>query len=264
LLVSVRDAEEARAAVAGGADIVDAKDPETGALGALAAATLRAILDALPADTSCSVALGDAPSGPAITEQLADVGPGELAFAKVGFAGLTTESEVRSALARAGEAIQPLAPCQLVAVAYADWESAGAPSPATVVAAAVAEGAAGILLDTALKGGKRLTDLVPAGAVAAFVAAASSAGLLVALAGSLGETEFSSVLRAGADVIGVRGAACEGGRTGRVTEGKVAALRAALDGVAVTLPARPGANLRRPPHLPERPRDTPPRRGAPA
>ena len=264
LLVSVRDAEEARAALAGGADIVDAKDPGTGALGALPAATLRAIRDALPTGTSCSVALGDAPSAAAITEQLAALRPGEVAFAKLGFAGLRAESEVRSALARAGEAIRTLAPCQLIAVAYADWESAGAPAPATVVAAAVAEGAAGILLDTALKGGKRLTDLVPAGAVAAFAAAASSAGLLVALAGSLGETEFPAALRAGADVIGVRGAACEGGRNGRVTEGKVAALRAALDSTAVTLPARPGANLRRPPRPPERPRDTPPRRGAPA
>ncbi len=262
--MSVRDADEARAALAGGADIVDAKDPGAGALGALPSATLRAIRDALPAGTSCSVALGDAPSAAAITAQLAALRPGEVVFAKLGFAGLRTESEVRSALARAGEALRTVSPCQLVAVAYADWESAGAPSPATVVAAAVAEGAAGILLDTALKGGKRLTDLVPAGAVAAFVAAASSAGLLVALAGSLGEAEFSAVLRAGADVVGVRGAACEGGRNGRVTEGKVAALRAALDRAAATLPARPGANLRRPPRPPERPRDTPPRRGAPA
>ncbi len=260
----MRDADEARAALAGGADIVDAKDPETGALGALPAATLRAIRDALPAGTACSVALGDAPAAAVITGQLGALRPGEVLFAKLGFAGLRTESEVRTALARAGNAIGVVAPCQLIAVAYADWEAAGAPSPATVVAAAVAEGVAGILLDTAIKGGKRLTDLVPAGAVAAFAAAASSAGLLVALAGSLGEGEFPAVLQAGADVIGVRGAACEGGRNGRVTEARVAALRAALDRAAVTLPARPGANLRRPPRLPERPRDKPPRPGAPA
>ena len=33
LLVSVADAAEARAAIEGGADIIDAKDPTTGALG---------------------------------------------------------------------------------------------------------------------------------------------------------------------------------------------------------------------------------------
>lgn len=35
LLVSVRDAAEAEAAIRAGADLIDAKDPENGALGAL-------------------------------------------------------------------------------------------------------------------------------------------------------------------------------------------------------------------------------------
>jgi uncharacterized protein (UPF0264 family) len=262
LLVSVRDPDEARAALAGGADIVDAKDPESGALGPLPAPLLRAIRDALPPGIPFTVALGDAPSAAAIAGQLARLRPGEVLFAKVGFAGLRKESEVRSALARAGEAVRFLAPCQLVAVAYADWESAGAPSPAAVVAAAAASGAAGVLLDTARKDSGRLTELVPSGAVAAFTAGASSAGLLVALAGSLTEEDLPAVLAAGAQVIGVRGAACEGGRSAGVTVERVAALRAALDAAMLTRPDRPGASPPRPAVPPERPRDTTPRRGA--
>jgi uncharacterized protein (UPF0264 family) len=264
LLVSVRDPDEARAALAGGADIVDAKDPASGALGPLPAPVLRQIRDALPPGTAFTVALGDAPSAAAIGGQLAGLLPGEVLFAKVGFAGLRTESEVRDALARAGEAIRFLAPCRLVAVAYADWESAGAPSPAAVVAAAAASGAAGVLLDTACKDRGRLTELVPPGAVAAFTAGAASAGLFVALAGGLVEGDLPAVLGAGAQVIGVRGAACEGGRSDRVTAQRVAALRAALEAASLTPPDRPEASGRRPAALPGRPRDTPPRREAPA
>lgn len=264
MLVSVRDAEEARAAVAGGADIVDAKDPARGALGPLSAATLRTIRDALPSGTPFTVALGDAPSAAEVAEQLASLRPGEVQFVKAGFAGLAAESEVRRVLAATREAIAFLAPCQLVAVAYADWESARAPSPAMVVAAAVAEAAGGVLLDTAAKDSGRLTEIVPHGALAAFTAAASSAGLLVALAGSLTEPDLTAVILAGAQVVGIRGAACDGERTDRVSETRVAALRLALDDALSTLPVRRGANSRRPSRLPERPRDTPPRRGAPA
>ncbi|RZK75548.1 MAG: hypothetical protein EOO66_33700, partial [Methylobacterium sp.] len=44
LLVSVRDAAEAEAAIRAGADLIDAKDPENGALGALPPETVRAIV----------------------------------------------------------------------------------------------------------------------------------------------------------------------------------------------------------------------------
>ena len=47
LLVSVTSAAEASAALAGGADVIDAKDPRRGALGAVSPQTLRAILAAV-------------------------------------------------------------------------------------------------------------------------------------------------------------------------------------------------------------------------
>ena len=48
LLVSVRDVRDARAAVRGGADIVDAKDPRRGALGPVTHRILARIRAAVP------------------------------------------------------------------------------------------------------------------------------------------------------------------------------------------------------------------------
>ena len=60
LLASVRSAAEAAAALVGGADIVDAKEPGNGALGAVSPRVLLAITAALAGATPVSVALGDA------------------------------------------------------------------------------------------------------------------------------------------------------------------------------------------------------------
>ena len=82
-----------------------------------------------------------------------------------------------------------------------------------------------LLLDTALKDAGLFTRLEP-DAVATWVAAAHAAGLFACLAGSLGGADFATVRALGADVVGVRGAACVGGRTGRVSRRRVAALSA--------------------------------------
>ncbi|MBK5187486.1 MAG: hypothetical protein JJD97_04525, partial [Gemmatimonadaceae bacterium] len=60
LLVSVRNAEEARTALAGGAEIIDAKEPSLGALGAVELGVLREIVQAVGRMRPVSAALGDA------------------------------------------------------------------------------------------------------------------------------------------------------------------------------------------------------------
>ncbi|HXE57924.1 MAG TPA: (5-formylfuran-3-yl)methyl phosphate synthase, partial [Gemmatimonadales bacterium] len=59
LLVSVADPEEAVRALAGGAAILDAKDPAQGSLGAVTPAALADLLAAVPPDCPVSAALGD-------------------------------------------------------------------------------------------------------------------------------------------------------------------------------------------------------------
>src|SRR2546428_6224759 len=46
-----------------------------------------------------------------------------------------------------------------------------------------------------------------------------------ALAGSLQGTDFATARELGADIVGIRGAACVGGRTGRIRRARVARLR---------------------------------------
>ncbi len=59
LLVSVRSAVEAEAALAGGASIIDVKEPSRGSLGRADYSIWRQVRDALPPHASLSVALGE-------------------------------------------------------------------------------------------------------------------------------------------------------------------------------------------------------------
>ena len=65
LLASVIDAREACLCVSLGADIIDAKNPAAGALGALPAERVRAIRAALPAHVPVSATIGDPVDDPA-------------------------------------------------------------------------------------------------------------------------------------------------------------------------------------------------------
>jgi uncharacterized protein (UPF0264 family) len=123
-----------------------------------------------------------------------------------------------------------------VLVAYADWQRRSSPRPEAVLAVAAESGAAGVLLDTAFKDRGGLFQLLTRDAVAAWVTHVHAAGLLVALAGSLGGDDLAIARAVGADVAGVRRAACEGGRRGRVRRALVAALAARAAGRVRPLP----------------------------
>lgn len=91
LLVSVRSAAEARAAVAGGADIIDVKDPSQGPLGMAATATMHDVARVVAARRPVSLALGELTAWMVLSdEQVLAVKcawPVETAFVKVGLAG---------------------------------------------------------------------------------------------------------------------------------------------------------------------------------
>ena len=59
LLVSVRSADEARAALAGGADVIDIKEPGRGPLGRADEATWRAVRAEVAGRVPVSAALGE-------------------------------------------------------------------------------------------------------------------------------------------------------------------------------------------------------------
>jgi uncharacterized protein (UPF0264 family) len=97
----------------------------------------------------------------------------------------------------------------------------------------------GVLLDTGRKDGGSLFELMDEVMVGRWVRLAHEAALTVALAGSLTSADLAIARALGADIAGVRGAVCEGGRTGRISGERVAALVRASRRTSGTRPVAP-------------------------
>jgi (5-formylfuran-3-yl)methyl phosphate synthase len=229
LLVSVANVDEAAAALAGGADVVDAKDPQNGALGAVPVRVLREIRTAVGEARPVTAAIGDAADEIA-TEALAhEFAAAGATLLKVGFGTIDSVSRVSALLDAAirGAAAATDGLCGIVAVAYADPAcDCGIGVPRLLNTAARA-GARGVLIDTMDKSKAGLCQLATPVTLARWVNEAHGLGLTVALAGKLTADDLAIVRDAGADIAGVRGAACDDGRTGRVSAEKVRLLQLA-------------------------------------
>jgi (5-formylfuran-3-yl)methyl phosphate synthase len=218
LLVSVATADEAAAALEGGAHIIDAKDPARSALGAVTPDTFQAICARVGALRPISAALGDGGKPDDVAADAQRCRASGAAFVKIGFARICNERHVAHLIDAAR------AHCPVVAVGYADATRVEAIDPAALIGVAARAGATGVLLDTADKNGPGLRELMSHAALQAWVHRAQGAGLQVAVAGKLTNDDMPWILRTGADIAGVRGAACDGGRTGRVVSAQVRAL----------------------------------------
>jgi len=235
LLVSVRNGHEAEAALAGGADIIDAKDPAAGPLGAVSLPVLLDICRVTPTPHLVTAALGDAENEQTVEGMARAYAETSVRLVKLGFAGVSSIERAVSLLTAAvrGAATGSGGRCGVVAVAYADAHVVASLAPGALTEAASRAGAMGVLLDTADKHGPGLRDLMSQDELSAWTADAHQAGLLVAVAGKLQAADLRFVRDAGADIAGVRGAACEGGRTGRVTTERVRALQMLCGSTAV-------------------------------
>ena len=230
LLVSVVNADEVEAALAGGADIVDVKNPAEGSLGAPVPALLRAVRSRVASPAEVSVALGDAPHLPG-TMALAAAGAAACGadYLKIGLFGSARPEQALELLAAVRGAATDVNPrTQLMAAAYADASRVGALAPGELPSIARQAGFDGVMLDTAVKDGVSTFTAMGEDGVADFFAAARALGLVTALAGALGSADLDRAQRLGADIVGVRGSACEGGRQGTVSAARVRALHAAL------------------------------------
>ena len=240
LLVSVRAGDEVVAALAGGADIIDAKEPGRGSLGPVSPEVLQSIAAGVPDPVPLSVALGDCTEPTAVRLAVAGAKlPVRRAstYVKLGFAGEPSEAAVTSLVAAAmgAAAATPVRPI-VVPVAYADHENSDSPAPEDVLRAAMAAGARAFLLDTYAKDGRGLLEWIALERLRRLSADGRSAGMLVAIAGSLDLAALHDIAGI-ADVIGVRGAACRGGREGPVDAALVRRLRDRLRGGLTSLPA---------------------------
>jgi uncharacterized protein (UPF0264 family) len=231
LLVSVADVREARVAVRGGVDIVDVKNPAEGSLGAPAPGTIARVRDTVPPECPVSAAIGDLPNLPG-TAALAALGAARsgAAYVKVGLWGTSTEEEAVAVLRAVREAVESGATRpSVIAAAYAD--AARVPSrplpPGAVVAAARRAMVGGCLVDTAVKDGRGLFEWLAPDALHALVTEGHAARLEMALAGALRAEDLPVVRATGADIAGVRSAACrDGRRTAPLDAGRIGRLRA--------------------------------------
>jgi (5-formylfuran-3-yl)methyl phosphate synthase len=228
LLVSVVDAGEARLAAEARADIVDVKNPAEGSLGAPSPAVIADVRAVVPAELPVSAAIGDMPNLPG-TAALAALGAARsgATFVKVGLWGVSTEDEAAVLLRTVRDGV---ADVPGVVVVYADARRvASAPlAPELLPRVARAAGVDVCLLDTAVKDGRGLLDWLAPEALTALVAEAHELGLAIALAGALRADDLPVVGATGADIVGVRSAACaDDRRTGSLDPTRVRALRAA-------------------------------------
>ena len=216
-LASVMSAAEAELAVAGGADIVDLKDPRLGALGALAPETVRGAVDRVAGRRPVSATVGDLPMEPELlveaVQRTAALG---VDFVKIGvFPG----GDPKACFAALGAADTG----PLVAVLMADRD----PNFAHIEDLA-AQGFAGVMLDTAGKAGGGLCSHLGEAFLRDFVARARRCGLFSGLAGSLALADIPRLIQLNADYLGFRGALTAGGRDAALDPKALASMRDAI------------------------------------
>jgi (5-formylfuran-3-yl)methyl phosphate synthase len=233
LLASVRSAEEVEPAVSGGADIIDAKEPSRGSLGAISPEVFAQIQARVPLNLELSAALGDVANQLGVRTRIAAlpvVSRPVPVYLKLGFFGVTSPRRLRTLLEVACAAARDgtSGAARIIAVAYADNSRAGSADPEIVWDAAAAAGAAGVLIDTVSKERGQLFEWIQAERLQNLVAQARRAGLLTALAGGLGPEQIPGVFRVDPDVAGFRGALCPSGREGQVTRNRVRQLKTLL------------------------------------
>lgn len=231
LLVSVMSEMEVSAAVEGGADIVDIKNPREGSLGASFPHVIRSVRELTPPGIAVSAAVGDVPNLPG-TVTLAALGAATcgVQYVKVGLLGPQNHHDAVFLLQQVCQAVRGYdSTIQIIATAYADAHKVNALPPLELPDAAIEAGVDGCMLDTARKGDGTLLTNLSDNQLYSFVTQCQKAQLLCALAGSLQAKDILYVCQFDVDVIGVRTAACKGDRlSGRVDRQKVRHLKALI------------------------------------
>jgi uncharacterized protein (UPF0264 family) len=221
-LASVRSEREALLAAAGGADIIDCKEPSDGALGALPVAVIAAVRNFVPRHIPVSATIGDVPSdAELVCGRVAALAATGIEYVKIGVFPGGDPYRVAAALGQLD-----LKRVRLVAVLLADR----APD-FDLIDAFAAAGFAGVMLDTAGKDGRSLLDHQSPSALGAFVSRVQAAGCFAGLAGSLRSRDIPTLLAHHPDVLGFRGALCRNGSRAMALDATaIAAVREAIAG----------------------------------
>ncbi len=218
MLVSPMNIVEAQAALDGGADIIDVKNPREGSLGANFPWAIRAIADLAAGRVPVSATIGDLDFKPG-TASLAALGAAISGadYIKAGLLGARTPDEALEMMTGIVRAVKDLdAQKKVVAAGYSDYARAGSIPPMLLPAVASEAGADLVMVDTAVKDGRPTFDFMSEQVLSDFISAGHAHGLEVALAGSIGFGHLEALKRLDPDIIGVRGIVCGGDRRAAV------------------------------------------------
>lgn len=224
LLISPSNLQEARAAIEGGADIIDVKNPKEGSLGANFPWVIKEIKSILPRGIELSATLGDLNFKPG-TASLAAYGAASLGvdYIKAGFL-IAEKKEAQELASKISNAVQNF-DVRVVFAGYADYREIGSISPFLLPEVASEAGAHAVMIDTARKNRGLLTYFKVA-ELEKFIHLAHGCDLKAALAGSLKMGDAKLLKNTDVDIIGVRSLVCIGDRiNGRISAKKVRKLK---------------------------------------
>jgi uncharacterized protein (UPF0264 family) len=230
LLVSPMNIVEARAALAGGADILDVKNPKEGSLGANFPWAIRAVVDLARGSVPVSATIGDLDYKPG-TASLAALGAAVSGadYIKAGLLGVKTRDQAEEMLGGIVKAVKDFdRGKKVVAAGYSDYARAGCVSPMLLPSAAARAGADLVMVDTAIKDGRSTFEFMSEQDLSEFISLGHSEGLEVAIAGTIGFEHLEMLKRLNPDIIGVRGIVCGGDRRSAIRAELVEKLKQAI------------------------------------
>jgi uncharacterized protein (UPF0264 family) len=205
LLISVTSIDEARVALENGVDIIDLKEPSTGALGALPIDRILEIVDYVKSKNTVgakliSATIGDIPMQPELLIlQISKLAVTGVDIIKIGF---FETDDYQHCL----DALRPLVQSgiKFIAVFFAETTY-----PPNLVAAIKDTGFLGIMLDTAKKNGLTLLDYYSEEQRKEFAKTVFKQGMQLGLAGSLKLQHLDLIKDMNPSYIGFRGGVCD-------------------------------------------------------
>ncbi len=212
LLISPTDEKEASEAIAGGADIIDVKNPREGTLGANFPWVIKQIKRITPPNVELSCTLGDASNHPGAMA-LAALGAATTGvdYIKTGLQGVRNKKDAVDLMTNISRAVREYdRRIRVVVVGYADAERADSVNPLEIPGIAQEAKLDVAMIDTAVKDRKSIFEFLANDQLSDFVARSHRFGLAAAIAGSLRREDLRTVSELGTDIVGLRAAACTG------------------------------------------------------
>jgi uncharacterized protein (UPF0264 family) len=213
MLASVKNLHEAEFVLNEDVDIIDLKQPEFGALGALSVELVAEIVAKIDGRCPVSATIGDLPmEADVIFNAVSNMAKTGVDFVKIGF---FPEGDWLTIVQKLADLT---ANTRLIAVLFADTQP-----DFLIIPELKKANFAGVMLDTMHKQNGSLTDVMTKETIAEFIELAKNETLICGLAGSLRLENIAELLPFEADYLGFRGALCN--QHNRVGELDLNALR---------------------------------------